>query len=167
MRRRALLLPLVALALASAPRAAAAQDIGLAVGSKAPAAALQTLDGRPTDMARYVGRTPVLIQFWATWCPSCKALEPQLTRIARAYGPRIKLLGVAVGVNQTPQRVRLYAAKHKLPVEVLWDGEGKAAEAYDAPATSYVVVLDATGKVVYTGQGGDQDLERAVRLAVR
>lgn len=168
MHPRALLPSLAALALAvAAPAALAAQEIGLAVGSRGPAAALQTLDGRPTDLARYVGRTPVLIQFWATWCSSCKALEPQLTRIARTYGPRVRLLGVAVGVNQTPQRARLYAEKHKLPVEVLWDGEGKAAEAYDAPATSYVVVLDAAGKVVYTGQGPDQDLERAVRLAMR
>jgi cytochrome c biogenesis protein CcmG/thiol:disulfide interchange protein DsbE len=109
----------------------------------------------------------VLIEFWASWCPNCKALEPQLQRIARTQGTRIKLLGVAVSVNQTPQRARLYAAKYKLPMELLWDAQGKASEAYDAPATSYVVIVDRAGKVVYTGQGADQKLEDAVKKALR
>ena len=162
--RPRLLAALLALAL---PAAGRAQELGLPVGTVAPAAAVQTLDGKPTDLARYVGRTPVLIEFWASWCPNCKALEPQLQRIARTHGARVKLLGVAVSVNQTPQRARLYAQKYKLPMELLWDAQGKATEAYDAPATSYVVVLDRAGKVVYTGQGADQDLEAAVRKAIR
>ncbi len=144
-----------------------AQELGLPLGTAAPAAAVQTLDGKATDLARYYGRTPVLIEFWASWCPNCKALEPQLQRIARAHGAKVKLLGVAVSVNQTPQRVRLYAQKYKLPLELLWDARGKATEAYDAPATSYVVLVDRAGKVVYTGQGGDQDLEGAVRKALQ
>ena len=51
-------------------------------------------------------------------------------------------------------------------MELLYDRKGDASEAYDAPATSYVVVLDRTGKVVYTGAGGDQDLEAAIRKAL-
>ena len=109
----------------------------------------------------------MLIEFWATWCPNCKQLEPKMQRLAQAYGPRLKLLGVAVSVNQTPQRAKLYAAKYKLPMELVWDAQGKASEAYDAPATSYVVLVDRSGTVVYTGQGGDQDLEGALRKALR
>ena len=163
MRLRLLAATLLALAL---PAVGRAQELGLPIGTAAPSAVVQTLDGKPTDLARYVGKTPVLIEFWASWCPSCKALEPQLQRIARTHGAKVKLLGVAVSVNQTPQRARLYAQKYKLPMELLWDAQGKATEAYDAPATSYVVVLDRAGKVVYTGQGADQDLEAAVRKAL-
>ena len=161
--RLRLLAALLALVL---PTAGRAQELGLPVGTTGPAAAVQTLDGKPTDLARYVGKTPVLIEFWASWCSNCKALEPQLQRIARAHGARVKLLGVAVSVNQTPQRARLYAQKYKLPMELLWDAQGKATEAYDVPATSYVVVLDRAGKVVYTGQGADQNLEAAVQKAL-
>ena len=38
--------------------------------------------------------------------------------------------------------------------------------AFDAPATSYVVVLDKTGKVVYTGLGGKQNLDAAIQKAL-
>jgi uncharacterized membrane protein YeiH len=50
---------------------------------------------------------------------------------------------------------------------VLWDGRGAAVRAFRAPATSYVVVLDAAGRVVYTGIGADQDIEMALALVAR
>jgi peroxiredoxin len=86
--------------------------------------------------------------------------------VATRYAGKVKLVGVAVGVNQSPERVRRYADKHKLPLEVLYDVRGTASEAYQVPATSYVVVIDRAGKIVYTGQGGDQDLEAAVKRAL-
>ncbi|HKG91067.1 MAG TPA: TlpA disulfide reductase family protein [Gemmatimonadaceae bacterium] len=143
-----------------------AQESGIPVGSAAPVVTVDGVDGKPVSLDRYIGQGPVLIEFWATWCPNCKELEPKLQAIRAKYGSRIKLVGVAVAVQQSPQRVKLYAEKHALPVEVFYDRTGAAAEAYDVPATSYIVVLDRTGKVVYTGLGGDQDLEAAVRKAL-
>jgi uncharacterized UPF0146 family protein len=49
----------------------------------------------------------------------------------------------------------------------LWDGNGAAVRAFKAPSTSYIAVLDGKGKVVYTGVGEDQDIEAALRRAVR
>ena len=47
-----------------------------------------------------------------------------------------------------------------------FDTKGEATGAYDAPATSYVVVFNKAGKVVYTGLGGKQDLEAAIKKAL-
>lgn len=149
-----------------APLSLRAQELGIQVGAKPPAAVVETLDGKPADLAQWVGKTPVLIEFWATWCPSCKELEPAMIAAQRKYGSRVRFLAVAVSVNQSPELVRRYATKHALPAVVLFDRKGAATDAYDVPATSYVVVLDRTGKVVYTGQGGTQDLDRAIRKAL-
>jgi thiol-disulfide isomerase/thioredoxin len=157
---------LLVLALAFAPLPLAAQDLGLAVGSRAPAAVVESLDGKPVDLGAWIGKTPLFIEFWATWCPNCKELEPALVAARRRYGDRVKFVGVAVSVNQSPELVRRYAQKHALPVEVLFDRKGSATDAYDVPATSYVVVIDRSGRVVYTGQGGDQNLDAAVRKAL-
>lgn len=142
------------------------QDASLAVGSKAPSAVVQTLDGKPFDLGSYIGKTPLVIEFWATWCSLCKELEPQLRAAHAKYGKRVKFVGIAVSVNQTPQRVRLYAQKHKLPLEIYFDGKGDASTAYDVFATSTIVVIDRKGTVVYTGQGGDQNIEAALRKAL-
>lgn len=143
-----------------------AQDIGLEIGSVAPGAKVETLDGRAADLADYVGKKPVLMEFWATWCGNCSQLEPTMKAMHAKYGTRMAFIGVAVSVNQSPERIKAYVAKHDLPWIQLFDRMGHASGAYDAPATSYVVVLDASGKVVYTGLGGKQDLEPAIRTAL-
>jgi thiol-disulfide isomerase/thioredoxin len=145
---------------------ASAQDMGIEIGSKGPAAAVATLDGKPADLAQYIGKTPVLIEFWATWCPNCRELEPTLKAVAAKYASQVKFVGVSVSVNQSPDRVKAYVAKHAIPGEQYFDTKGAATGAYDVPATSYVVVLDKSGKVVYTGLGGDQDLEKAIKKAL-
>ena len=44
-----------------------AQETGLALGTKAPSSTMvTTLDGKPFDLGQYIGKTPVLIEFWAT-----------------------------------------------------------------------------------------------------
>lgn len=143
-----------------------AQEIGLDLGTIGPSAKVETLEGKPVDLSAYVGKTPVLLEFWATWCENCHELEPAMKAMHAKYRARMSFVGVAVSVNQSRARVKAYVAKHKLPWIQVFDRRGEASGAYDAPATSYVVVLDKAGKVVYTGLGGKQDLERAIRKAL-
>lgn len=144
-----------------------AQDVGIPLGTRAPAATIQDLTGKPVDLGRWVGKQPVVLQFWATWCSNCHELQPAMVAAVKKYGKRAKFIGVAVSVNQSPALVKRYAEKHALPFEVLYDRRGDATEAYEVPATSYVVALDRTGKVVYTGLGGKQDIDAAVRKALQ
>ena len=156
---------LLALALVAVPSFARAQDSGIELGLTGPAAAVATLDGKAANLASYIGKGPVLMEFWATWCPNCRELEPALIAAQKKYSSRVRFIGVAVSVSQSPAKVKAYIAKHGIRHDILFDTNGKAAEAYDVPATSYVVVLDKAGKVVYTGLGGKQDLEAAIRKA--
>jgi hypothetical protein len=82
---------------------------------------------------------------------------------ATKYGDKVKFVFVAVSVNQSPEKVKAFLEKHALPGEHYFDTKGNATGAYDVPATSYVVLLDRTGKVVYTGLGGRQNLEAAIK----
>jgi thiol-disulfide isomerase/thioredoxin len=152
---------LAAASLASTP--AWAQDLGIEVGAKAPVVSVQSLDGKPVDLGRYIGKTPMLIEFWATWCGNCRELMPAFLNAEKKFGKKVKFVAIAVAINQSPERVRRYLAAHPMPHDFYYDTDGKAAGAFDAPATSYVVMLDKTGRVVYTGLGGKQDLEAAIK----
>lgn len=145
---------------------AVAQDLGIEVGSTAPAVSVQALDGKTVSLANYFGKQPVLIEFWATWCPNCRELMPALLDAEKKYGSKVKFMAIAVAINQSPEKVRRWLAAHPLPHDTYYDVDGKAAGAFDAPATSYVVVVDRSGRVVYTGLGGKQDLEAALRKAL-
>jgi thiol-disulfide isomerase/thioredoxin len=157
---------IAALALSALGSRLSAQDIGLELGTAAPSARVETLDGKPAELSTYIGAKPALLEFWATWCANCHELEPKMKAMHTKYGSRVSFVGVAVSVNQSPERVKAYVAKHQLPWAQVFDRRGNASGAYDAPATSYVVVLDRAGKVVYTGLGGKQDLEAAIRKAL-
>ena len=149
----------------AAPQVARAQDLGIEVGSSAPGAKVTTLDGKEIDLSQYLGKGVVVMEFWATWCPNCQELEPSLLNVLKKYG-QVQFVGVAVSVNQNPTRVKAYVEKHGLPGIHVFDTKGNATGAYDVPATSYVVVVNKAGKVVYTGLGGKQDLEAAIKKAL-
>lgn len=150
-----------------APAVLRAQDvIGIPVGETPPAVILENLSGDTVSLARWVGKKPVVVEFWATWCPICEALLPRMEAAQKKYGDRAEFVVVAVAVNQSKNAVRRHLEKHPMPFTVLWDGNGAAVRAFQAPSTSYVAVLDATGTVVYTGIGEDQDIEAALRRAV-
>ena len=150
------------------PARAAAQDdvVGIPVGQTPSAVTIQDLDGNSVDLGRWVGKRPVLVEFWATWCPICAELLPRMETAQKKYGDRVEFLVVAVAVNQSPNTVRRHLTRHPMPFTFLWDVNGNATRAFQAPATSYVAVLDAKGKVVYTGVGADQDLDAALARAL-
>ena len=157
---------ILALALVGARPAAAQFDAGIAVGSKAPVVTIDDLDGKPVDLGLLLGKKPVLIEFWATWCALCKALLPELDKVKKVYGDRVALVGVNVTVNDSKNRIRRYLEEHHPPFQVLFDDKGAGARAYDVPATSFIVVVDQGGRVVYTGSGEKQDLVEAVKKAL-
>jgi thiol-disulfide isomerase/thioredoxin len=157
----------LALALLS-PVALAAQDdvVGIPVGQTPPAVTIEDLDGKPVELARWVGKKPVIVEFWAAWCPICAELLPRMEAAHKKYGDRVEFLVIAVAVNESQGTVRRHLARHPMPFTFLWDAGGSAVRAFQAPATSYVAVLDKAGKVVYTGVGAEQDLDAALARAL-
>jgi len=144
-----------------------AQDvIGIPVGETPPAVTLENLKGDSVALSQWVGKKPVIVEFWATWCPICAELLPRMETAQKKYGDRAEFLVVAVAVNQSKNSVRRHLEKHPMPFTFLWDGNGAAVRAFQAPSTSYVAVLDSNGKVVYTGVGEDQDIDGALERAV-
>jgi thiol-disulfide isomerase/thioredoxin len=141
----------------------AAQESGISVGSKAPAVTVNDLEGKPVDLGQYIGKQPVLLEFWATWCELCEELLPRVRAAQAAYASKVEFIGVNVTVNQTRDRVRRYVDSHQPGFRTLYDDQGTSIRAYKVPTTSYVVVIDRAGKVAYTGTGGTQDLEGVLR----
>jgi thiol-disulfide isomerase/thioredoxin len=158
---------MIAVGAASASAGAqAALPGGIAVGRPAPGAAVQTLDGKPINLKTYIGAMPVVIEFWAKWCGNCRELAPAVHAAQAQYAGRVRFVTVAVSVDQTPADVAQFAAEHGLPTPIVYDATGAAVDAYDVPGTSFLVVVDRHGTVVYTGAGGAQDVDAAVRKAL-
>ena len=150
-----------------APRVALAQDMGIKVGAAAPTAAVESLDGKAMDLGTMYRDRPVVLEFWATWCPLCKKLEPAMQAAREKYNGTVEFVSVGVSSNQSAAKQKAYVKKQQMGGQFVFDKEGAAMKAFDVPHTSYVVVVDKGGKVVYTGVGPEQDIDAAVQKALR
>ncbi len=141
-------------------------EVGIAVGERPDPVVIEDLDGNEVDLAQYMGAGPVVIEFWASWCENCEALEPAMEAAHAQYGDQVQFVAIAVAVAQSTRRVRRHLEDHPVPFPTLWDDGGRAVRAFLAPATSYVVALNADGLVTYTGIGPEQDIAAAAASAL-
>ena len=145
-----------------APTVASAQgvegDVGLPLGTQAPAATVQNLEGESIQLLDLIGGKPALVEIWATWCELCEQLQPQLDQIHAQYGSRLNMVAIGVGVGQNLRRVQRHVEERQPGYPYVYDPRGEAVRAYNALTTSIVMLFNAGGKVVYAGVGGDQDL---------
>ena len=141
----------------------AAQEGGLDVGTTAPTASVVRLDGTAANLSDYYGAKPVVLEFWATWCPLCKKLEPSMQAARERHAGAVTFVSVGVPSNQTADKQRMYVDKQQLTGEYVFDKDGAAVAAFKVPHTSYIVIVDRNRKIVYTGVGADQDIEAALK----
>ena len=96
-----------------------AQDLGIEVGCDAPAVVVQSLRWEVRRSGTYIGKTPMLIEFWATWCPNCVELMPTLLDAEKKYGKRSNSWILRWRSTSLPEKVRRFLAANPLPHETL------------------------------------------------
>ena len=117
----------------------------------APDFSLASPDGRTVKLSEQKGRV-VLLNFWATWCDSCKEELPVLQDLQRARaGDRFELL--AVSVDDDPAKaVPPFAAAHRMSYPILYvDRKTMDAYAVRMLPTSYLIAPDGTIARRYVG----------------
>ena len=116
----------------------------VAVGeSNAPAFTLQTSAGESVSLAEVSTDKPVVLFFWATWCPYCKALMPHLQSIKIEYGDAVDILAIQVFDDESAQPVLDEAGYDFL---LLVDGDD-VAELYGVSGTPGVFVVDTDQRI--------------------
>jgi thiol-disulfide isomerase/thioredoxin len=137
-----------------------------APGAKAPVITVAALEGADVTIDAATAGRPAVIEFWATWCSVCDELLPRMRTAHARYKDQVDFYGVNVTVNESRARVERWVAREQPPYRTLYDERGIAVRAFGAPTTSYVVIIDATGTVRYTGSGGAQAIAAEVAKVV-
>ena len=119
--------------------------------------ALRDLDGKAHTLADYKGKV-VLINFWATWCPPCRAEMPSLERLKqRMAGKPFAILAVDMAESEDQIRAFLKEMKAtKIDFTILRDTNGKALKAWKVFVFPTSFVLDANGKLRYSLLGSTE-----------
>ncbi len=113
---------------------------------KAPPLVLRDLRGRAVRLTDYKGKV-VLINFWATWCPPCRAEMPDLVRWQREYrGRGLQIIGVTYP-PQTAKEVRQFVRKLKINYPVALGTKETKALFFQGETLPLTVVIDREGNV--------------------
>ncbi|HME80565.1 MAG TPA: redoxin domain-containing protein [Candidatus Eremiobacteraceae bacterium] len=118
-----------------------------AVGSLAPDFSLQTTAGKPLRLSDLRGKV-VVLNFFATWCPPCRAETPDLVSIAGSYTPR-GVTFVGIDVKESPELVSEFAGAKGVGYTLVLDRDGKVNDAYDVRAIPTTYVVGRDGRILY------------------
>mgnify|MGYP001183532179 CR=1 FL=1 len=148
----ALLVLLCGVALAGPERPLSGAGGGAAdtgAGSDPPADfTLPDLDGQPVALNQFLGKKPVLLVFWATWCPECKGAIPEIN--AMATGPlAAKLQVLGLDFRESREKVANAVKARYIRYPVLLDEKGQVARAYGVVGIPTYVLIGRDGKVAY------------------
>lgn len=128
-----------------------------------PKFTLTGLDGKPLSADEVAGRV-VLVEFWATWCPPCRATLEWLGEVKKRYGDNVAVLALAV---ESPEKqVRNTASS--LSKEIRWAmAAPETARAFgDIVAVPTMFVFDRTGKTAKVLYGAPPDLHQQAERAL-
>jgi peroxiredoxin len=110
------------------------------------------LSGGTVDLGEVIGKKPVLLVFWASWCPSCKKEVPKINALYREFGPQgMAFIGINVGVNDSESRARKFAEQTEMEYPVYMDREGKLTRQYMVQGVPTLLIGDRHGRVVHVG----------------
>ena len=132
---------------------------GPALGEAAPGFSLPDVSGRRRDLASYKGKV-VLLDFWATWCPTCVEELPDLKTLhARLDGRGAALLSISL--DEDPSAAAEFASAEGIPYPVLLADESVARDyrIFGLPAK---FLLDGEGRVrrAYLGESDLREVEK-------
>ncbi|HLJ66198.1 MAG TPA: TlpA disulfide reductase family protein [Chloroflexota bacterium] len=121
------------------------------LGRPAPAFTLQTLDGRSVSLSTFRGR-PVVINFWASWCTSCRVEHRYLAQSWRDFSPRgVTFLGIAY--DDSVGAARAFLKAHGGGWVSLEDPGGQTAVDYGVSGVPETVFIDRRGIVRFRSPG--------------
>jgi thiol-disulfide isomerase/thioredoxin len=113
---------------------------------KAPQFKLKDINGRTVRLNDYQGKV-VLINFWATWCPPCRAEMPDLVRLQREHGKKgLQIIGITYP-PESRERVRRFARSLKVNYPIILGTRELKARFSSDETLPLTVVIDRDGKV--------------------
>jgi len=109
----------------------------------APLFSVTTLDGQQVSLDQLAGKI-VVMDFWATWCPPCRAAVPEFKELTKKY-PSSKLVLISFSADSDQQAWRDFISKHDMEWPQYWDRDGRIRSEFGVDAFPTYLVIDQDG----------------------
>lgn len=129
------------------------EEIGLEQGEYAPDFTLQNMEGESVSLSDYRGEKKVMLNFWATWCPPCRAEMPDMQKV---YENRDDMVILAINLTETETgvaTVKQFQNEFGLTFPILLDLDVSVASRFDIKPVPTSFLIDSTGKIEHVSLG--------------
>ncbi|MBY7142483.1 TlpA family protein disulfide reductase [Virgibacillus sp. NKC19-3] len=126
-------------------------EVGTSVGQMAPDFQLKTMEGEEANLSDYRGQR-VILNFWATWCPPCRAEIPDFQKLYNNEDVEI----LAVDLTETEEsmeEVNAFVEEYEMTFPVLLDESSDVANTYQVMAYPTSYMIDSNGHIQYVAMG--------------
>lgn len=117
------------------------------IGNLAPDFTLQTIEGQPVTLSDFTadGGMPVVLNFWATWCPPCRVEMPYFENAGRLYDGEVAILGL--NQAESGETMAAFARERGLTYPLLIDADMKVNNLYGVLNLPTTIFIDKNGVV--------------------
>lgn len=139
-------------------------DAEKSVNSKAPDFSLKDAYGKSLSLSSLKGKV-VLVNFWATWCPPCKAEMPSMNRLyneIRGRGFEV----VAISTDNSLSTVKDFLARNRIDFPVLFDETKSVTRQYHVFSMPTTFLIDRSGMIVEKFYGEEDWTDPVIRKKI-
>jgi len=128
------------------------------VSGQAPEIQGQLLGGTPVSLAEFRGQ-PVLLQFWASWCPVCSMEQSSIHSIAQDHA----VLSISLDDGSTDE-IRRWMASKGVSYRVILDSSGHISGRFGVTGVPTSMIIDASGEIRFVEVGYTTEIGLRLRL---
>ena len=140
----------------------------LRVGTKVPNFDMQILNRKgKTSLKQLLGKKPLIINAWASWCPPCQLEAPLLEKASKQYSKRVTFIGVNLTRIDSVSGARKFVKKYHISYPVLLDKTGQFWQSYTVISYPTTFVVSKTGRLLFAYQGSltARQIQELVKVA--
>jgi thiol-disulfide isomerase/thioredoxin len=132
-------------------------------GKPAPPFKAALVGGGTFDLSENLGKRPILLDFWAVWCPPCRKALPNVGEMAQQYADK-DIAICTVNLSEKETEIQAFLQANDLEVPVAMDNGGAIALQYGVRTIPMLVFIDRAGTVVEAHLGGMSEGELKSRI---
>lgn len=123
--------------------------------------------GETTTLKDQIGRQPVYLKFWATWCQPCRAQMPHFQGIQQRYGDQLKVIAINIDLNESEKAIQQARDEFGLTMAMAIDKDKTLANGMQLLGTPYHLLFDKQMNLVHVTHEADTALDNKIDMVVQ